>query len=64
MSNPTALWTLELEVTCPHCKELVDLMTDPDFWEDRTEDFSVLHKTDQEVYCPECGSKFICDFDH
>lgn len=64
MSKLTALWTLELNVTCPHCKEYVDLFEDPDFFEDRTEDFSVLHLTDQEVYCPECGETFICDFDY
>ncbi|MEZ6852979.1 hypothetical protein [Halodesulfovibrio aestuarii] len=60
----TADWTLELNVTCPHCKEDVDLLTECDFWEDRPNDFSILFLKNQEVYCPECGEQFTCDFDH
>ncbi|WP_290925052.1 hypothetical protein [Halodesulfovibrio sp.] len=60
----TADWTLELNATCPHCKEEVDLLEDCDFWEDKPNSFAILHLKNQEVYCPECGKTFICDFDY
>jgi Zn finger protein HypA/HybF involved in hydrogenase expression len=56
-----ASWTVELNCDCPHCKESVDPLTAPDFW-DGTEIELAEHNTERsrnlDVYCPECGKEF------
>jgi endogenous inhibitor of DNA gyrase (YacG/DUF329 family) len=59
-----AQWNISLDVECPHCKNDVDLMDMDDFGEylnKGTIDDS-LHVENVEVYCPECGEDFVCDF--
>lgn len=63
--NTTAIWTIELNCTCPHCEKYVDLLDYPDFWDGR--DIQAAENgTDKtrnaEVICPECEKEFISDF--
>lgn len=69
MSVPhtSASWTLELNCTCPHCKEYVDLLEAPDFWDGRDLD-AIEHGTKRskgvEVTCPECSEDFTVDCEY
>lgn len=61
-SKPVAAqWTVNLHADCPLCKEWVDLLEYPDFW-DRRELEIAEHGTERsrcvEVVCPECGGEF------
>jgi phage FluMu protein Com len=65
MSNPVAYWSLSLDVKCPHCKNDVDLITTPDFWDGRR--FQACEQdtsqtTNVDVFCPECSEEFQVDF--
>ncbi len=56
----TASWSIHLHVDCPACKEWVDLLDLPDFWDGR----SIQAGESQqgvEVTCPECGHDFVID---
>jgi len=58
-----ATWVIHLFVECPHCKEDVDLMDDPDFLSDNPALKVGEHGTDLssnlDVTCPECGEEFL-----
>lgn len=65
MSTKTeAQWSISLDCDCPHCKEFVDLLEYPDFWDGRRLDVGE-HHTDRSqnvsVTCPNCGSDFEVD---
>jgi phage FluMu protein Com len=56
-----AVWVIHLFADCPHCKEEVDLLDDPNFWTDHglgVGEHGTEAATDLEVTCPECGEKF------
>lgn len=60
----TATWVIELNCTCPHCKDDVDLLDDPDFWDGRRLDIgehSTDRSSDVRVVCPKCGEAFTVD---
>ena len=59
-----ALWNLALLVECPDCKAIVDLLDMDDFWDHKPNDFNILHRKENDVYCPKCGHEFVCDFDY
>lgn len=59
----TATWTLSLTCECPHCKEWVDLLDYPDFWDAHSGSLDVCeHGTKRsngvEVTCPQCNHDF------
>lgn len=58
MEKIEAQWSASLDCECPSCKEDVDLLQHPDFWDGR--DNLDIAKTvkDLEVVCPECGHEF------
>ena len=57
----SATWVIHLFAECPACKEDVDLLDFPDFWDGRDLDFGE-HGTershDVKVDCPECNAEF------
>jgi hypothetical protein len=56
--KPTATWGVCLWVKCPHCKEGVDLLDAPDFWDGRNSDtFDADELTE---CCPKCGEEITC----
>lgn len=63
----TATWTVELNCECPHCKEWVDVLTTPDFWEGQKLEVAE-HGTDAskniEVECPDCSENFLIDCEY
>lgn len=68
MTTPiTATWTVELNCECPNCKEYVNLLDYPDFWDGRHLDIPE-HGTERskgvEVMCPECGHEFTVDCEY
>mgnify|MGYP001566962864 FL=1 len=68
MSNhKTAHWSISLDAECPECFEDVDLLDDPEFWDDR--DLGVgEHNTPRSkgvcVHCPACGQLFYVDLEY
>ena len=61
MADEVATWAVKLNCECPGCKEYVDLLEYPDFWDGR--DLEVAeHGTDRsknvEVICPKCDHEF------
>lgn len=64
VSRPTAWWSVELNCDCPACKEHVDLLDFPDFWDGRRLDIPE-HDTERStavnVTCPECRHDFEVD---
>lgn len=64
MANNEAVWTVSLNVDCPNCKEWVDILDDPDFFDCRDLDIAehgTERSIDVTVYCPECGHEFEVD---
>lgn len=59
-----AAWTIELNTNCPECKEYVDLLHHPDFWDGRNLEAGqnrTPYSDNLEVTCPECGHSFhVC----
>lgn len=55
--NPTACWSISLDVECPGCHEDVDLLEYVDFWDHRHLEAGEA-KEDVEVVCPKCGHEF------
>ncbi|MCP4568994.1 MAG: hypothetical protein GY841_15575 [FCB group bacterium] len=56
-----ATWSISLDCNCPECKEDIDLLDGPDFWE--MHDFEIgEHETKRtqnvEVICPNCEHEF------
>lgn len=68
MRNPVAVWTIALDVKCPHCAQLVDLLGHPDFWKGRAQLTPGEHDTAQTtgmcVECPSCQHAFNVDVAH
>lgn len=64
MNNPKnieANWSVSLDCDCPNCKEFVDLLEDPDFWDGRNleiPEHGTENSDDLEVECPKCGFEF------
>ena len=59
-----AQWIQTLETKCPHCKKVVDLLDDEDFWE--YHDFEIGETGTEKtkgvsVDCPECDGIFNVD---
>lgn len=67
MVKTTATWSIRLNCDCPNCKEYVDLLSYPDFWDGRALEFGE-HNTDRssgvDVVCPECGHAFEVDCEY
>lgn len=66
-TNPTASWTIELNVDCPGCKEYVNLLDYPDFWDGgnlQVAEHGTPRSDNLEVICPECGHEFTvtCEY--
>lgn len=61
LPKTTATWLLELNCTCPHCEQEVDLIDASDFWE-RSRLSACENGTDQSrdvrVDCPKCEESF------
>lgn len=62
MANVKAVWTVELNVTCPKCQSRFDITDESDFWEFAGVKHAGQEKEDYETACPECGHEFKCDF--
>lgn len=65
--NTSAVWSIELWAECPSCKEDVDLLDDTDFWDGRKLDIGenqTERSFDVEVFCPECGHRFVVDLEY
>jgi hypothetical protein len=64
MSKLTATWDMSLDTECPNCKQDVDLLDDPGFWDGRTIQAGE-HETDatrdMDVVCPKCHHEFVVD---
>lgn len=60
----SAQWYVELRAECPNCKQDVDLLDAPDFWDGRQLDIpehGTENSNNLEVDCPECGHQFrVC----
>lgn len=59
MSNPTAIWTIELNVTCPECGERFDIVDNDPEWYTAVEAGQALDGF--EATCPKCEHEFKCD---
>lgn len=63
----TATWSINLHAECPHCKEFVDLLTAPDFWDGRgleVAETGTERSDNLDVYCPECGEEFTVECEY
>jgi Zn finger protein HypA/HybF involved in hydrogenase expression len=64
MAEATAIWTVELNCTCPKCGNDVDLLDYPDFWDCRKLEIAengTERSRDVDVICPECDGDFTVD---
>jgi len=63
-----ATWNLNLYCDCPNCKEHVDLLDYPDFWDGRSHlkacENNSIHSENVDVICPKCGHEFIVDLEY
>ena len=63
--NLTANWSIELNCDCPICKEYVNLLDYPDFWDGNVRfnigEHNTKYSKNVEVKCPECGAEFQVD---
>jgi Zn finger protein HypA/HybF involved in hydrogenase expression len=67
MANVTAIWTVELNCTCPNCDKSVDLLDYPDFWDCRHLDIAengTERSKNVDVICPECDHEFTVDCEY
>lgn len=57
-----AAWKLKLMAECPACEEYVDLLDEPDFWENHEGLIACENGTPRSmnvaVYCPNCRHQF------
>jgi ribosomal protein S27E len=67
MSALTATWSITLDTECPACKEDVNLLDGPDFWDGHRFDVPE-HGTERtkgvKVVCPECEHAFTVDLEY
>ena len=57
MPEPTAYWSVSLDVECPDCHKDVDLLEYADFWDGRK--LKVCeHRENVDVVCPKCNHEF------
>lgn len=61
MTNPVARWNIALWVRCPHCEEMVDLLSNPGFWSGRDLLQPGAIVPNIEVPCPNCHGVFHTD---
>jgi ribosomal protein S27E len=68
MADLTATWSLSLDVDCPGCKQCVDLLAYPDFWDGRQTlqicEWDTPASRDMRVVCPECGHAFNVNLEY
>lgn len=61
-----ATWYITLDAQCPHCKQEVDLLNFPDFWDGNSHitigERGTPSSTNVTVTCPMCSEDFKCDF--
>lgn len=66
-ADTNATWSISLTCECPACKEDVDLLDYPDFWDGRDLDLGE-HGTARskrvEVICPLCHHDFTVELDY
>ncbi len=55
-----AVWDISLDIQCPECHQMVNLLDIPDSREALDIEIGEMRR-DQPVWCPECGAEFICD---
>lgn len=58
--KPLAMWSISLDVDCPGCGKLVDLLRYADFWDGRKLAIGESSE-DEEVKCPKCGHEFSAE---
>lgn len=62
-----ASWSLSLDADCPGCKQYVNLLDHPEFWDGRKLD-ACEHLTERSknvaVVCPECGHEFEVELEY
>ena len=63
-----ATWNVSLNCECPKCKEYIDLMEAPNFWDGHSSLEISEHGTETskgvEVVCPECQHEFTVDCEY
>ena len=63
MSEPAiATWSLSLNVKCPYCREVSDILENPDFCLNAELDameVETKRSNNLEVVCPECDHEFM-----
>lgn len=67
MADITAGWSVSLTCECPACKEFVDLLDYPDFWDGRRLEIAehdTPASTDVAVVCPQCSHEFTVDLEY
>ena len=62
MDKPTATWSMYIWVKCPHCKQEVDLLDAPDFWDGRNGD--IFNADEITECCPLCDFEITCNLMH
>lgn len=55
------VWSISLDVECPHCFELFDANETDDFSEQLRGLQVCQEAADREVVCPKCGEEFLFD---
>jgi len=65
MPNPTAYWSISLNVECPNpnCGQHVDLLEYADFWDGREHPQPAERMENVEVVCPKCAHEFTVTTD-
>lgn len=62
-----ATWSVTLHCECPHCKEFVDLLEHPDFWDGQNFEIAE-HGTEKTenvtVWCPKCVEEFLVTLEY
>ena len=64
MDTIKATWSVSLDCDCPNCKESVDLLAYPDFWDEhliKPLEGNTTRSESLEVVCPECDFNFIVE---
>jgi len=67
MADVTAQWLIGLTCVCPSCKEYVDLLEYPYFWDGRrleVPEHGTDRSRDLEVICPKCEHEFEVDCEY
>lgn len=66
--STTATWDIRINCECPSCKEFVNLLDFPDFWDSNHHldipENGTSASRNLEVVCPECGHEFKVDLEY